>query len=216
MTIEFHCPSCGKFLQTTDDKAEAMAKCPGCTGEIRIPNRSEELGQSSVPPIPSQKGHSNSSKPFDETVIGETNGPTKSCPLCGETVKAAAVICRFCGEDFAEVHEEVHEEQFLQTTPYLMPHRGGMLLALGIIGLVTFFFPLSIVTYFMAANDLKEIKANRMDPEGEGADRSSESRVADRDHSCCDCYHFFLFHCSCIHWLNFWVALAHVQSGDLV
>jgi hypothetical protein len=30
---------------------------------------------------------------------GEIQGATRVCPFCAETIKAAAVVCRFCGKD---------------------------------------------------------------------------------------------------------------------
>jgi hypothetical protein len=55
----------------------------------------------------------------------------------------------------------------------LAPHRGGLILVLGIIGLV---FPitgiiLGPIAWVMGSNDLKEIRAGRMDSEGEGTTR---------------------------------------------
>ncbi|MEM7228357.1 MAG: hypothetical protein AAF432_06015 [Planctomycetota bacterium] len=57
--------------------------------------------------------------------------------------------------------------------PMMRPHRGGMLLAFAILGwLVCAIF--SIVAYFMAAADMKEIDAGRMDPEGRGLTQASK------------------------------------------
>jgi len=33
---------------------------------------------------------------------GATSSKTKVCPRCAETVKAAALVCRFCGHEFAQ------------------------------------------------------------------------------------------------------------------
>jgi predicted Zn finger-like uncharacterized protein len=50
---------------------------------------------------------------------------------------------------------------------HLQPHRGTLILVLGILGLVAF-QPLGIVAWVLGNNDLKEMRAGRMDPEGEG------------------------------------------------
>jgi hypothetical protein len=49
----------------------------------------------------------------------------------------------------------------------LRPHRGGIILALGIFGLVCCFI-CGIIAWVMGSNDLKEMAAGRMDPSGQG------------------------------------------------
>ena len=49
----------------------------------------------------------------------------------------------------------------------LRPHRGGTILALGIVGLVCCFI-CGIIAWVMGNNDLKEMSAGRMDPSGQG------------------------------------------------
>jgi hypothetical protein len=49
----------------------------------------------------------------------------------------------------------------------LAPHRGGLILALGLIGILVCNF-LSPVAWIMGNTDLAEMRAGRMDPDGEG------------------------------------------------
>ena len=49
----------------------------------------------------------------------------------------------------------------------MRPHRGGMILALGILGIVICQI-CGIIAWVMANSDLAEMRAGRMDPSGEG------------------------------------------------
>ena len=50
---------------------------------------------------------------------------------------------------------------------YVKPHRGGAVLALGILGIIPCFI-CGIVAWVLANADLKEMRAGKMDPAGEG------------------------------------------------
>ena len=48
------------------------------------------------------------------------------------------------------------------------PHRGTLVLILGILSIVLQCFPLGLVAWILGSGDLKKIRARQMDPEGEG------------------------------------------------
>jgi hypothetical protein len=50
----------------------------------------------------------------------------------------------------------------------MRPHRGSLILTLGILSFFCFGFILGPMAWIMGSNDLKEMRAGRMDPEGEG------------------------------------------------
>jgi hypothetical protein len=52
---------------------------------------------------------------------------------------------------------------------YLAPHRGNMILTLGVISLFIMHIPLGPIAWIMGNSDLAEIRAGRMDPEGESS-----------------------------------------------
>ena len=57
-------------------------------------------------------------------------------------------------------------EQPAQTSPTMLPDRGGAVLALGIIGIVVCFVT-GIIAWVMGKNDLREMEAGLRDPNGQ-------------------------------------------------
>jgi hypothetical protein len=55
----------------------------------------------------------------------------------------------------------------------LKPHRGGMLLAFGILGILCCVI-FGILAWVMGSDDLKQIAEGRMDPEGEGLTKAAK------------------------------------------
>ncbi|MHC4559310.1 MAG: DUF4190 domain-containing protein [Planctomycetota bacterium] len=68
-------------------------------------------------------------------------------------------------EQFRPLTAEMQAQRSSQQP--LKPHRGGIVLALGILGLVVCFI-CGIIAWIMGNNDLREMAAGIMDPSGRG------------------------------------------------
>jgi hypothetical protein len=98
--------------------------------------------------------------------------------VCGELIAQKEARCPYCGEDVGEEEERPWERR--QRRPVRRdcePHRGQLVLILGIVSLVALAcggfgavvgLPCAIIAWILGTKDLARMEAGTMDPEGQG------------------------------------------------
>jgi hypothetical protein len=150
MPIQINCPDCQRPLRVPDHLVGTQVRCPGCQRIFRAST-------------------------------GEENPPALEASFREETPRSAprsdeGSMRRLPPKPVLDDFEEEYDDEInyrRSRRRYLAPHRGGMILTFGILGIIgpwlcgpLWFF--SILAWIMGHGDLKEIKAGRMDPDGEG------------------------------------------------
>lgn len=94
----------------------------------------------------------------------ENAGRPASCPACGDRIEVPH-----------EVGQERHVPVHVAAEPFgpgvVQPHRGGLVLAFGILSWAVC-FPFGVAAWAIAAQDLKAMRAGHMDPSGESLTRA--------------------------------------------
>ncbi len=150
MTEIVSCPSCGKKLQVPEDFFGKNVQCPECKQTFRAEPASA-AGAVSASPAP----------------------PAAPAPSVPAWEKPPARTSR--DEDEADRprrrrrrDDDEDDDDDRPRRRRLLPHRGGMILAFGILS----FFVMPIIfgpmAWAMGTADLRDMRAGRMDPSGEG------------------------------------------------
>jgi len=158
------------------------------------PRKEEIVRQETAPePVRPKPASKPKPKPREEEDDGK-----EPCPFCGERIRPNSIRCKYCGEELDDEEEDDYEEERPSRRGrksgrgirrHALPHRGGMVLTLGIISVVSLVldlllacccFPAGWVTtlvgmgtgipaWILGQRDLAKMRTGEMDPSGRGS-----------------------------------------------
>lgn len=139
-----NCPQCERKLRVPDDLLGHAVKCPTCGVVFTAPATATESAAIPVADVEPQEPR-------------EIDQEGRSPPTEASDVPGPAPAREY----------EAPPWPSRRPGGYLEPHRGTVILVLGILSIVICGL-LGPVAWVMGNNDMKEIRAGRMDPAGEG------------------------------------------------
>jgi hypothetical protein len=207
MPTTIDCPSCHRALRLPDEYIGRPVQCPGCSHTFtatRTPAPAEAVvvppeappapAGPDVPPAPAAE-HKAQPPPADAPPPRRRDDDDRRppryaddvepCPYCDEPISLDATRCPHCRRDLSDEYEVDDRpwEQEGEVRRDCDPHRGGVVLTLGIVGLAVFpvgFCPcIGLVTllvglgtgipaWVMGQRDLGRMRRGDMDPQGRG------------------------------------------------
>jgi len=176
MPIESKCPGCGRTLQVADEHLGKQARCPMCNEIYQV---SGDGAASSNPEAAAWRMR---------TPEGQTYGPISKAELDAWVsegrVTAECLLASETNPDWIHA-DTVYSVLQIPAAPsvavthrpvarYISPHRGGLILALGIISWAVGCPIFGICAWVMGNTDLREMRAGRMDTSGIGLTQAGQ------------------------------------------
>ena len=195
-----HCPDCNRELQVPGMLVGQPVKCPACGRQFRCAESGAVLDDPAPPaetviyPGTPVAAEERSFDPDEDLAPAGRPAPrppqarppqrTELCPYCAEPVATTADRCPHCGEDLsADDEDEVaYHRRYIRRD--VEPHRGTLVLILGICSIVAAVgvivcapvfngagMIVGVIAWVMGQRDLARISEGVMDPAGEGSTR---------------------------------------------
>jgi hypothetical protein len=145
MSDTVSCPSCKRTLRVPDNLHGHDVKCPACETTFRAGQTEPE-----APPAPRRP----------EPRYEEDDRPRRRDRDEDDRSR-----------DRPSRRDRDEDEDRSRDRPRrrpLTPHRGALILIMGLLSIFVFAIPFGQIAWIMGNQDMREIRAGRMDPEGEG------------------------------------------------
>lgn len=180
------CPSCQRKLRLPESIGSKHLQCPMCAQTFeaasvlaeQVPEPSATAEALFTPRTLQDRSPTRSAEV--EPLLpdsGERRGEV-TCPHCHARVPAGFLCCEKCGAELESTVRRTPAPSRVSAPAHdLAPHRGGLVLTLGIVGLVLGLtgllspigLPLSIGAWATGHSDLNRMREHVMDPAGEGS-----------------------------------------------
>jgi uncharacterized protein YbaR (Trm112 family) len=158
-----HCPVCSRALEVSDELRGQELRCPACDTTF-LPG---------AKPEPSTEPEA-AGPPARRRVRRDAAGEAEPCPNCGAGIPADVLRCPSCQAEL-EFEDDRPWADGRVVARDAEPHRGSLVLTLGILSIVLPFFccpplglAMGVVGWIMGLSDLRKMRANAMDREGYG------------------------------------------------